>query len=158
MFCPTCGLEYTHKTNYCKRCGGELNLSDVTSAPKRTQPNVTGMIWAIVVFFLSAFALLLAAVDHFLYTRGMNQKPLGAMFGVGALFICVVTLLLYWQLARMVTAFRRSAQNVTVEKRIIREAPPVVATTDQIPHAFDSPSVVESTTRQFANIYEKPEA
>jgi len=154
MFCPACGFEYTHKTNFCKRCGEELNLSDITDAPKRTQPNVTGMIWAIVVFFLSAFALLLAAVDHFLYTRGMNEKPLGALFGVGALFICVVTLLLYWQLARMVTAFRRTGQNVTVEKHIIREAPPVQlgAPTDPIRSAVETPSVVEQTTRQFANL------
>ena len=28
MFCPTCGFEYTQKTNYCKRCGAGLTSSD----------------------------------------------------------------------------------------------------------------------------------
>ena len=27
MFCQSCGFEYTQKTNYCKRCGGELNAA-----------------------------------------------------------------------------------------------------------------------------------
>jgi hypothetical protein len=72
-----------------------------------------------------------------------------------AFFLFVVTLLLIWQLARMVTAFRRTEQNVTVEKHFIREVPTVqpVAPTGQMPEAQEviyPSSVVEHTTRQMA--------
>jgi len=35
MFCPSCGFEYTQKTNYCKRCGEDLNPAVVNDAPKK---------------------------------------------------------------------------------------------------------------------------
>jgi hypothetical protein len=71
--------------------------------------------------------------------------------------------LLIWQLARMVTAFRRTAENVTVEKHFIREVPTVqpVAPTGQMPEAPEaiySSSVVEHTTRQMAGVYGEPKA
>jgi len=70
---------------------------------------------------------------------------------------------LFWQLARMVTAFRRSGQNVTVEKHFIREVPVFqpVASTGQIPEAqaaIDPSSVVEHTTRQMSGVYNEPKA
>jgi hypothetical protein len=63
----------------------------------------------------------------------------------------------------MVTAFRRTGQEKIVEKHFIREAPPVqpIAPTSQIPEvpkAIEAPSVIEHTTRQMANLYERPKA
>ena len=165
MFCPSCGFAYTQKTNYCKRCGEDLNPAGVSEAPKKTHPNVIGMFWGVIAFSLTAIALLLAAFDHFQRTgrcNGMCDQEVFLLSFV-AFFSFVVTLLLFWQLARMVTAFRRTGQNVTVEKHFIREVPAVqpVAPTGQMPEAPEviyPSSVVEHTTRQMAGVYGEPKA
>src|SRR5262249_61985969 len=74
------------------------------------------------------------------------------------LFAGLVILLLIWQLARMVTAFRQIEQKVIVERHFIREPLPTQlgAPTEQTPRAIDPTSVTENTTRQFANLYESP--
>jgi hypothetical protein len=164
MFCPSCGSEYTQKTNYCKRCGEDLGLPGVTDAPKKTQPNVAIMFIAVVVFCLTAVTLLLAAWNHFQRTGRCNGvcDDDKVLLGFIAFFLFVVTLLLIWQLGRMITTFRRTGQEKIVEKHFIRE-PPVqpVAPTSQIPEApkaIEAPSVIEHTTRQIANLYERPKA
>jgi hypothetical protein len=165
MFCPSCGLEYTQKTNYCKRCGADLNPSGATVAPKKPQLGVITMFWGVIAFCLTAVTLLLTAWDHFQRTGGCNGMcgDERLLLSFVAFFLFVVTLLLIWQLARMVTAFRRTAENVTVEKHFIREVPTIqpVAPTGQMPEASEviySPSVVEHTTRQMAGVYGEPKA
>ena len=162
MFCASCGFEYTQKTNYCKRCGEELNQVGAADAPKKRQPNVNGMFWAVVAFWLSAMTLLYMAYDYFHDKPWKDRDRYGPVL-LGAAFTLVVVLLLIWQLARMVTAFRRTGQNVTVEKHFIREVPAVqpVAPTGQMPEAPESiysSSVVEHTTRQMAGVYGEPKA
>src|SRR5262245_38132415 len=163
MFCPSCGFEYTQKTNYCKRCGEDLNPTIATVAPKKTQPAVIAMFWGVIAFCLTAVTLMLGAWDHFQRTGRCNgicgAEAMLLSFVTGFLFL--VTLLLIWQLARMVTAFRRTAENVTVEKHFIREVPTVqpVAPTGQmpeVPEVIYSSSVVEHTTRQMAGVYGEP--
>jgi len=160
MFCPSCGLEYTQKTNYCKRCGEDLSPAGVTDAPKKAQPNVAGMFWGVIAFCLTVIVLLLAAYDHFQRMGRCNGLcgDDGAMLMFVGFFSFVVTLLLIWQLARMVSAFRRAGQNVTVEKHFIREVPAIqpVAPTGQILGTVEPPSVVEHTTRQMAGVYGEP--
>jgi hypothetical protein len=154
MFCPSCGFEYTQKTNFCKRCGEELNQVGAADAPKKRQPNVNGMFWAVIAFCLSAMALLYTVYDYF------HDKPWGKgdRFGpvlLGMAFTLVVALLLIWQLARMVTVHQKTGQNVIVEKHHIREAPPAQlgAPTDPLQQAVEPPSVAEHTTRQMAGKY-----
>jgi hypothetical protein len=162
MFCPSCGYEYTQKTNYCKRCGEDLNPSSVTGSPKKTQSSVAAMFWGVVTFCLTAMTLLFGMFDHFQRNgrcNGMcNEERI--LLGFVAFFIFAVTLLLIWQLARMVTAFRRTEQDVTVEKHFIREAPiqPVAPTgrMPEAPEAIYSASVVEDTTRRMAGVYGEP--
>jgi hypothetical protein len=108
-----------------------------------------------------AMGLLLATYDS-LSGNGMDSKDEKLLAFVG-MFSSVVALLLIWQLARMVTAFRRTGQNVTVEKHFIREVPTVqpVAPTGQIPEAPEASypsSVVEHTTRQMAGVHGEPKA
>jgi hypothetical protein len=164
MFCPSCGFEYAQKTNYCKRCGADLNIAGATAGPKKTQLGVITMFWGIIAFCLTAVTLLLAAWDHF--QRNGNGRCNGIcdeeaiLVSFVGISLFVVTLLLIWQLARMVTAFRRTAENVTVEKHFIREAPiQPVAPTGQMPEAPEAiypSSVVEHTTRQMAGVYGEP--
>jgi len=164
MFCPSCGFEYTQKTNYCKRCGEDLNPAGAANAPKKTQSNVVAMFWGAVAFCLTAVTLLLAAWDHFQRTGrcgGMCDNDMFLLSFV-AFFLFVVTLLLIWQLARMVTAFRRTGESVTVEKHFIRDAPiQPVAQTGQIteaPEVIYPSSVVEQTTRRMGGVYGEPKA
>ena len=165
MFCASCGFEYTQKTNYCKRCGGDLNPTIATVAPKKTQPAVIAMFWGVIAFCLTAVTILFGMFDHF-QRNGRCDGMCGderLLLSFVAFFLFVVTLLLIWQLARMVTAFRRTAENATVEKHFIREVPTVqpVAPTGQMPEAPEviySSSVVEHTTRQMAGVYGEPKA
>jgi hypothetical protein len=155
MFCPSCGFEYTQKTNYCKRCGEELNLAGVTDTPKKKQPNVAGMFSAVGAFCLLAVALILTAYDHF--SGGGLQSKDEKLLTFASLFLSVVAFLLIWQLARMVTAFRRAEQKAPVEKHSIREVPTSQpAPKAQILEAIDQPSVVEHTTRRMADVYGEP--
>ena len=162
MFCPSCGFEYTQKTNYCKRCGEDLAPAGSADAPKRRQPGLIGMFWGILLFCLTTMGVLLAAYERFRDMARCNglcgdDRTLLAFVGI---FSFVVAVLLIWQLARMVTAFRRTGQNVIVEKHFIREVPTsqLGAPTGQIPEAGNSPSVVEHTTRQMAGAYRETEA
>jgi hypothetical protein len=167
MFCPSCGFEYTQKTNYCKRCGEDLSPAGVTDAPNKKQPNVTMMFLAVVVFSLSAMALLLFA--HEMFSNRGSDGPHGlnsndeTLLRFVMFFSSAVALLLIWQLARMVTAFRRTGQDKVIEKHFIREVPTIqpVAPTGQIPEApaaIYPSSVVEHTTRQMAGVYSEPKA
>lgn len=154
MFCPSCGFEYTQKTNYCKRCGADLSPAGVTNAPKKMQPDVAGIMFlGIIAFCLFSMALILGAYDRF-SSEGLNssEEKLLTFF---VSFLSVVALMLIWQLARMVTTFRGTGQEKIVEKHFIREVPAIqpVAPTGQIPEAPEAiypSSVVEHTTRQMA--------
>ena len=165
MFCPSCGFEYTQKTNYCKRCGADLNPAGATVAPKKTQMGVITMFWGVIAFCLTAVTILFGMFDHFQRNgrcNGMCHEE-KILLSFVSFFLFVVTLLLIWQLARMVTAFRRTAENVIVEKQFIRELQTVqpVAPTGQMPEALEviyPSSVVEHTTRQMAGGYVEPKA
>jgi len=160
MFCLSCGFEYTQKTNYCKRCGADLNPAGATVASKKSQLGVSAMFWGVIVFCLTAVTLVFGIFDHFKSNGRCDGicKDERILLGFVALFLFVVTLLLIWQLARMVTAFRRTAETATVERHFIREVPTVqpaapMGQTPGSPEAIYSPSVVEHTTRQMAGVY-----
>ena len=107
------------------------------------------------------FRSILAAYDHF-FNRGWRGSD-ASLINFVILFSSIVALLLIWQLARMVTALKRTGQNVIVEKHFIREVPVIqpVAPTGQIPEApkaVEPSSVVEHTTRQMAGVYSEPKA
>jgi hypothetical protein len=164
MFCPSCGFEYTQKTNFCKRCGADLNPAGATVAPKKTQLGVITMFWGVIAFCLTAVTILFGMFDHFQRNgrcNGMCHEE-KILLSFVSFFLFVVTLLLFWQLARMVTAFRLTGERVTVEKHFIREAPiQPVAPTGQMPEAPEAiypSSVVEHTTRQMAGAYGEPKA
>jgi hypothetical protein len=151
MFCPSCGFEYTQKTNYCKRCGESLSVPAGADAPKMQRSKVAGMFWAIAVFCLLGLVTVFNTYDH-LVGRGVHDNELMWPFVAGLFFVGAVALLLIWQLARMITVHQKTGQNVIVEKHFIREAPPAQlgAPTDPLQQTVEPPSVVEHTTRQMA--------
>ena len=162
MFCPHCGFEYTHKTNFCKGCGGTLGTTVVTEAPpieKLPRPKVALMFGAIAAFGI--VGLLASFIAYYnLAHEGLRGDALLMPFVMGLLFTGGVVGFLAWQLARIVTAYQRAGQNVVVEKHYVREGSPaqIGAPADPIRQAADRPSIVEHTTRQMANVYREPGA
>jgi hypothetical protein len=151
MFCPSCGFEYTQKTNYCKRCGVSLGLTSASDAPKIERGSLGFMFIAVAVFgavgLFTAFVML-----NKLAIRGLRGDELLIPFVMALMFTGAISGLLIWQLARLITAFQKTAPNVIVEKHYIREPAPAQlgAPTGEIQQTVEPPSVVEHTTRQLA--------
>jgi hypothetical protein len=154
MFCPSCGFEYTQKTNYCKRCGESLSVTSVADAPKIERSKLAIMFCAVAAFSIVGM-LTVFHMYNILSARGLRGDELILPFLMGMVFTGAIAGLLIWQLSRLVTAYQRGGRNVVVEKHYIRESPPAQlgAPTDPLQQAVEPPSVVEHTTRQFADKY-----
>jgi hypothetical protein len=154
MFCPSCGFEYTQKTNYCKRCGESLSVTNVVDAPKMERPKLAAMFCAVAAFGIVGMITAFAMLDRLTF-RGLRGDDLIVPFVMTLMFTGAIAGSLIWQLARMITAYQKTGQNVIVEKHFIREAPPsqLGAPTDPLQQAVEPPSVVEHTTRQMAGKY-----
>jgi hypothetical protein len=156
MFCPSCGFEYTQKTNYCKRCGEELGGAPqgVETKPQRSQ--AVGMSF-VVVGFLGIVGLFLNLLSfHILLDK--HEEAAVFSFVIGLLFVGVVAGFLMRQLSRLITASQKSSQAPAQERIVIREAQAqqIGAPTDPIRGAAEPHSVVEHTTRQMAGVYGEP--
>jgi hypothetical protein len=151
MFCPSCGFEYTQKTNYFKRCGESLSLTGVVGSAKMERPKLAAMFCAVAAFGVVGM-ITVFSMYNILSERGLRGDELMLPFMMGMMFTGAIAGLLIWQLARMITAYQKGGRNVIVEKHYIRESPPTQlgAPTDQIQQAVEPPSVVEHTTRQMA--------
>ncbi len=158
MFCPTCGFEYTQKTNYCKRCGGSLSQGQSATCdagePKMPRTKIAGMFWAIAMFSVVALITIFKFYAK-LFSLGLRGDELIIPFVMGLLFTATIAGLLIWMLARMIGVHQKTGRNVIVEKHFIREVPPAQlgAPTDPIEQSVEPSSVVEHTTRQFAGKY-----
>ncbi len=117
------------------------------------------MFLGVIAFCLTAMAFVVFT-HEILFGDGRMDGRDDILLGFVMAFSSAVALLLIWQLARMITAFRRTAENVTVEKHFIREVPAIqpVAPAGQIPGVVDPGSVVEHTTRQVAGVDGEPTA
>ena len=159
MFCPSCGFEYTQKTNYCKRCGGELNAAPQSVEIKPERSQAIGMSF-VVVAMLGILGLFLNLLSfHVLLSRHADEAAVFS-FVLGLLFVGVVAGFLMRQLSRLITASQKSNQAPAQERVIIREgqAPQIGAPADPVWGASEPPSVVEHTTRQMAGGYNEPKA
>jgi len=154
MFCPSCGFEYTQKTNYCKRCGESLSMTSVADAPKMERPKLAAMFCAVAAFSIVGMFMAFVMYNN-LANRGLRGDELILPFMMGMMFTGAIAGLLIWQLARMITAYQKGGRNVVVEKHYIRESPPAQlgAPIDPMQHSVEPPSVVEHTTRQMAGKY-----
>jgi hypothetical protein len=159
MFCPTCGFEYTQKTNYCKRCGATLTPSDRPPVIQLPTLKITGVFFVIAAFVL--FSLMFVYDFYWSMIRQQIRGPellLPFVLGVG--LIGAVAGLLCWQLSRVITVARKQEEwAARQELPAFTEAQPqgrLVAPTDPIRAAVEPPSVIEHTTRQMASAYREP--
>jgi hypothetical protein len=158
MFCPSCGFEYTQKTNYCKRCGEELIAAPQSVEIKPQRSQAIGMSF-VVVAFLGILGLFLNLLSyHVLLSRNVSPGDAFFSFALGLLFIGGIAGFLIRQLSRLITAYQKPNQAHAQERIIIREAqaPQIGAPTDSIRGAAEPHSVVEHTTRQMAGVYGEP--
>jgi hypothetical protein len=158
MFCPSCGFEYTQKTNYCKRCGEELGVAPQSVEIKPERSQAIGMSFVVVAMFglVGLFLNLLSL--HVLLGNNVHREVVAFSFAVGLLFIGGIAGFLLRQMSRLITASQKSNQAPAQERIIIREAqaPQIGAPTDSIRGAVEPQSVVEHTTRQMAGVYGDP--
>ena len=157
MFCPSCGFEYTQKTNYCKRCGEELGGAPQSVEIKPQRSQAIGMSFVVVAFLGIAGLFLNLFSFHVLLSRHADEAAVFS-FVLGLLFVGVVAGFLMRQMSRLITASQKSSQAPAQERIIIREAqaPQIGAPTDSIGSAVEPHSVVEHTTRQMAGVYSEP--
>ena len=158
MFCPSCGFEYTQKTNYCKRCGAELNASPQSVEIKPQRFQAAGMSF-VVVGFLGIVGLFLNLLSfHVLLSRAVSPGTAFFSFALGLLFVGGIAGFLIRQLSRLITAYQKPNQTPAQERIIIREAQAaqIGAPADPVWGAAEPPSVVEHTTRQMAGVYNEP--
>jgi hypothetical protein len=160
MFCPTCGFEYTQKTNYCKRCGEELSVAPqgVEIKPQRFQ--AAGMPFVVVAFLGIAGLFLNLLSYHVLLSRHVSPGDAIISLALGLLFVGGIAGFLIRQLSRLITAYQKPNQTPAQERVIIREAraSQIGAPTDSTRSAVAPQSVVEHTTRQMAGGYNEPKA
>ncbi|HEY9432232.1 MAG TPA: zinc ribbon domain-containing protein [Blastocatellia bacterium] len=158
MFCPSCGFEYTQKTNYCKRCGGELNAAPQSVEIKPERSQAIGMSFVVVAMFGLVGLFLNLLSFHVLLSNNVHREVVAFSFALGLLFIGVVAGFLMRQLSRLITASQKQNPAPAQERIIIREAqaPQLGAPTDSIRGAAEPHSVVEHTTRQMAGVYGEP--
>src|SRR5262245_54597131 len=106
MFCPTCGFEYTQKTNYCKRCGVTLTPSDKPPVIQLPTLKITGVFFVIAAFVL--FSMMFVYDFYWDMIRQQIRGPeLFVPFVLGVGLIGAVAGLLCWQLSRVIMGARK---------------------------------------------------
>lgn len=158
MFCPQCGLEYTQKTNYCKRCGGALSSSDQAPLTQPSGLKFTGMFLVIAALALFGLMQVYNIYMKMLYA-GVRGTELFVPVVLGFMLIGGVSFLLAWMMSRLITSTRK--QSGQAERPGYIEPQPharIVAPNDPVLNVVERPSVAEHTTRQMAGAYREPQA
>jgi Na+-transporting methylmalonyl-CoA/oxaloacetate decarboxylase gamma subunit len=142
MYCPVCGSETIQGLKYCKQCGANLSPSNIGVGFNK----ITGLFWAVAIFGIGSFALLIGggvAVTA-LHAGGSD---LAAVIGVGFLVVLVISIMLIWQVSRIITMAHKSERAESSGKTDVikeRDTQPQLASPP-----LTMPSVTEHTTRNF---------
>jgi hypothetical protein len=155
MFCPSCGFEYTHKTNYCKRCGGDLNGAAFSAGTKAPRFSAFPLFAVVALFVLGGLFLNILSY-HILVSNHVAPGDAFLSFAMGLLLIGGIAVFLMRQMSRLLTAYQKSTEAPPQERVIIREIQnPQLGTTAApvgLPYNAEPSSVVEHTTRSMANV------
>jgi hypothetical protein len=161
MFCPTCGFEYTQKTNYCKRCGANLTSSDKPPVIHTPSLRVTGAFFVIAAFVLFSLMFVFEFYEDMVRNQVRGAEAL-IPFALGIGLITAVAGLLCWQLSRMIGVTRKQEDWEAKQGRpTFTEVQPqgrLVVSTDPNRNVVEPSSVVEHTTRQMMGVDREPVA
>jgi hypothetical protein len=157
MFCPQCGAASPQKTNFCKKCGANMNPAANTVEVHLPRAGVSGMVWAIAGFSMSGLIASLIMLGSMSGPGRLSDGAVVFAFIGCLMFILSVAGLLTWQLARLITTYRDAVRQ-TINKAQFEVSPPPQPQPIYIPAAqsAERPSVVEHTTRQMAGVYGDP--
>jgi hypothetical protein len=152
MFCPSCGFEYTQKTNYCKRCGAGLTGSDKPPVTQLPTLKITGVFFVIAAFVLFSLILIYDFYEDMVRNQIRGAEAL-VPFVLGIGLIGAVAGLLCWQLSRLIGATRKQEDWMAKQQPSFMEIQPqgrFIAPDDSVRQMVEPSSVVEHTTRQMA--------
>jgi hypothetical protein len=160
MFCPSCGAASAQKTNFCKKCGANMNPAANTVEVHLPRAGVSGMVWAIAGFSLIGLIASLIMLGGLAGAgSGYSQEAVIFAFVACLTFVFSVSGLLTWQLARLINTYRDSVRQTINKAQFEVLPPPPQPQPVYIPVAQSSaPSVVEHTTRQMAGGYGEAQA
>jgi hypothetical protein len=159
MFCPSCGVESTNKTKYCKSCGANLNPTGTTVEVHIQRPPVAAMTFAIAAFGMIGFIASLITLYE-LSERDLKGEVLLGTFFFCLAFLFLVAGLLSWQLGRLINAYRDTIKR-TIESERAETAIPSQPVLPQRQQSYMPPvqepvsGVTEHTTRTFNPSIEK---
>jgi hypothetical protein len=159
MFCPSCGAASAQKTNFCKKCGANMNPAANTVEVHLPRAGASGMVWAIAGFSLIGLIASLIMLGNLGGPGGgFSGGEVVFAFVACLMFIFSVAGLLTWQLARLINTYRDAVRQ-TINKSQFEVSPPPQPQPVYIPAAQSpAPSVVEHTTRQMAGTYGEAQA
>jgi hypothetical protein len=160
MFCPSCGVESTNKTKYCKSCGATMNSTGPTVEIHIQRPPVAAMTFAIAAFGIIGFIASLITLAVMSRKSDLGSEPLIAILFFCLMFVFMVAGLLSWQLGRLIGAYRDTIKR-TIESEKVETAIPSQPVFPQRQQSYMPPvqepasSVTEHTTRTFNPSIEK---
>jgi hypothetical protein len=128
-------------------------------SPRQSKWSIVVMFSGVALFGLLGLLIVFAMYDNMI-VRELRGPELIIPLLLGMGFISMVSFLLIWQLARMISSHQKSSQNTVVERHFIRDVPPqpqLGVPNDQIVNPVEYPSVIEHTTRQFAGVRREPD-
>ena len=154
MYCPVCGVESTQGLNYCKRCGANLTVA-LHSTEQPVGGGLKGFHFALAVASLSlgtavvalgGLGIVLSFVQDMSHQATSGNLPRLILL-LGLPMVCAISLLLVWQISRLISMPRQSlgALSQPPRSQVSTHASVQVAA----PPADSAPSVTEHTTRTF---------
>lgn len=160
MFCPSCGINLTRPTKFCRQCGARVNLpenTEVTPLEKRFDEYLDGLFW-------TAFLGLGVIIGGLMIlSEGLHLSAgwLIAYGALGSLAFLIVFGLSLWQTLVMAKAMNKAVTSAVTQTA--DELPPARDTNKMLPAASATPvetpaSITENTTRNFEPLPVKPQA
>jgi hypothetical protein len=158
MFCPNCGTEANHELNYCKRCGGSLNV--LASAPPQAVSAPVSTIGLAVIgattllIVIGGLALLSVTLSELSRSDRVTSEGLVWLFIFGALTIVFSVGLLLRFMMRLLAGNQSEPSALSAARPQFRPAtnPGEVGpatTANMLPPERPLNSVTEHTTRTF---------
>ena len=151
MYCPACGIESTQGLNYCKHCGANLTVSLLTTGQRPDGLKGGHFAFAIASLSVGTAVVTLGGLGIVLaFVGDMSHQPNSGdlarlILVIGLPMICAISVLLVWQISRLISSVRQSPSAASEPPRqAVAAYPPLSMAAAPVVD-----SVTEHTTRNF---------